>query len=175
MREKTVCEEQSFLQIHREHAVSLRNFLYYRFGSMEKAKDCAQEAYLRLWENCSKVTFDKAKSYLFTVGNRLFLDAAAHQKVALKFEKRESRSEKQYESNPEYLYRGEEFQSQLEELVSSLPDKQRTVFLMSRIDKLPNQAIADTLDISIKTVEKHLSSSLKKLKEQMDELNNFKI
>ncbi|MBU2915373.1 RNA polymerase sigma factor [Reichenbachiella agariperforans] len=175
MKDKSVCEEQVFIHIHQEQSVPLRNFLYYRFGSLEKAQDCAQESFVRLWENCSKVAFEKAKSYLFTIANRIFLDDVSHQKVVLKFEKHESMSSIQMEHNPEYVYRESEFKSQLETAVSSLPDKQRTVFLMSRIDKIPNKEIAETLDISIKTVEKHMTSALKSLKEQLDELKDFKI
>lgn len=175
MKEKSVCEEESFLLIHQEHVAPLRNFLYYRFGSLEKAKDCAQEAFIRLWENCSKVTFDKARSFLFTVANRLFLDDASHQKVVLKFEKREATTDARQETNPEFLYRGQEFKEELEAAVSSLSEKQRAVFLLSRIDKLTNKEIAEALEISVKTVEKHISTSLKFLKTNLDELNHYKI
>jgi len=175
MNTSSICEEQAFLQVHKELSVPLRNFLFYRFGSLEQAKDFVQEAFITLWENCSKVTFDKAKSYLFTIANRKFLDETTHQKVVLKFEKRASINEAQMESNPEYLYREEEFKERLEEVVSELPEKQRAVFLLSRIDKIKNKEIANLLDISIKTVEKHLSNSLKNLKERLDELGDFKI
>ena len=46
---------------------------------------------------------------------------------------------------------------------------------MSRIDKMKNQEIADALELSIKTVEKHITSALKSLKENLDELTSFKI
>lgn len=171
----SVCEEKSFADLHQAHATSLRNFLFYRFGSLEKAKDCAQEAFVRLWNNCSKVAFDKAKSYLFTTANRIFLDDAAHQKVVLKFERRSDTREAQSETNPEFLYQIDEFKEQLETVVSNLPEKQRAVFLMSRIDKMKNQEIADSLEISVKTVEKHITSSLKSIRAELDELNHFSI
>lgn len=175
MNHKSICEESIFLQVHTEHATPLRNFLYYRFGSLEKAKDCAQEAFVKLWENCKKVGVEKAKSYLFTVANRRFLDDVDHNKVILKFEKSETSTEAQLESNPEFLYRKDDFQEKLERLISDIPEKPRVVFLMSRIDKIKNREIAETLGISIKTVEKHLSTTLKSLKEKMDELNDFKL
>ena len=79
------------------------------------------------------------------------------------------------EHNPEFLYEGEEFKQRLESAVSGLPEKQRVVFLMSRIDKFKNREIAEIMDISIKTVEKHISTSVKSLKENLDELDNLKI
>lgn len=175
MNLRTVCEEQTFQEVHRTHETPLRNFLFYKFGDLEKARDFAQDAFIKLWHNCSKVTFDKAKSYLFTVANRLFLDDYDHQKVVLKFQHRQSISESQMERNPEYIYEEGEFKERLEEAVSSLPEKQRVVFLMSRIDKMKNQEIADALELSIKTVEKHITSALKSLKENLDELTSFKI
>ncbi|MEQ6118676.1 sigma-70 family RNA polymerase sigma factor [Reichenbachiella sp. MALMAid0571] len=173
--DKSVCEEQVFNDVHSSHVVTLRNFLYYKLGDLEKAKDYTQEAFVRLWDNCSKVSLDKVKSYLFTIANRLFLDDTDHQKVALKFQIRSGVSESQQENNPEFLYRQEEFKIRLEEAVSNLPEKQRVVFLMSRIDKIKNKEIAKELNLSIKTVEKHISNSLKTLKANLDELNGLKI
>ncbi len=77
-----------FFFLHKEYAASLRNFLFYKTGSLEKASDFVQEAFMKLWVNCSKVVFSKSKSYLYTIANRIFLDDYDHQKVVLKFEKR---------------------------------------------------------------------------------------
>lgn len=172
---KSVCEKEVFSEIHKRYANSLRNFLYYKLGDLEKAKDLTQESFLKLWNNCSKVSLDKVKSYLYTIANRIFLDDINHQKVILKFQHRSGISERQMEHNPEYLYRQGEFNVKLEEAVSSLSEKQRVVFLMSRIDKVKNKEIAERLDISIKTVEKHIANALKSLKEKMDELEGLKI
>ena len=93
----------------------------------------------------------------------------------MKFQYRMSTSESQMENNPEYVYRESEFKGRLEAAISELSEHQRTVFLMSRIDKMKNREIAETLDISIKTVEKHVSNSLKFLKKELDDVENLKI
>lgn len=175
MEKDSVCEEQVFHRVHKKWSVQLRNFLYYKFGDMEKAKDFAQEAFGVLWKNCTKVSESKAKSYLYTVAGRLFLDDIDKQKVRLKFRNRMDKSAGQMDHNPEYLYREEEFKERLEAAISDLSEHQRTVFLLSRIDKLKNKEIAETLNISIKTVEKHISNSLKHLKQKLDDLENTKI
>ncbi|MEO9474880.1 MAG: sigma-70 family RNA polymerase sigma factor [Cyclobacteriaceae bacterium] len=172
---KSVCEEKVFNELHETHVVALRNFLFYKLGDLEKARDFSQEAFIRLWNNCSKVVFDKAKSYLFTIANRLFLDETDHRKVVLKFQHRTDLSESQMDHNPEFVYRQEEFKERLEEAVSGLPEKQRVVFLLSRIDKMKNREIAEHLDVSIKTVEKHIASSLSTLRETLDELKDMKL
>ena len=175
MGKSSVCEEKVFEEVHETWGAPLRNFLFYRFGSLEKARDITQDAFIKLWENCARVPFDKAKSFLFTTGNRLFLDAYDHQQVQMKFQYRMGGTEKQVQDNPEFVYREEEFKERLEQAVSSLPEKQRAVFLMSRIDKLPNKEIAEVLDLSLKTVESHITASLKALKKTLDELENIRI
>ncbi len=173
--DKTICEEHVFYEVHRAHAVALRNFLFYRVGSLEKARDLVQDTFIKLWSNCHKVSLEKARSYLFTVANRLFLDDADHQKVALKFQYRHGVTERHTETSPEYLYRQEEFKQRLEKAISGLPEMQRTVFLMSRIDKMPNKEIAETLQLSVKTIEKHITSSLTRLKEKLDDAKHLKL
>lgn len=175
MEDKTVCNEQVFHRVHKKWNLQLRNFLYYKFGDLEKAKDFAQDAFGVLWKNCAKVQEENAKGYLYTVAGRLFLDDINKQKVSLKFHYRMGKSVGQMEKNPEYIYREEEFKERLQQAISELSEHQRTVFLMSRIDKMKNRQIAEMLDISIKTVEKHISNSLKYLKEELDNLENIKI
>ncbi|WP_258104092.1 RNA polymerase sigma factor [Marinoscillum sp. MHG1-6] len=174
-QQPSVCEERVFDAIHQEQAVPLRNFLYYKTGDLERACDLAQEAFARLWVNCAQVIFDKAKSFLFTTANRLFLDEVDHAKVVLKFQRRNDYQEEQIQTNPEFLYRQEEFKGILEEAISSLPEKQRVVFLLSRIDRMSYTEIAEHLDLNIKTVEKHVSSALKRLRDMLDELQHTKI
>ena len=171
--EQSVCNESIYRKIYSEHAVSLRNFLYYQFGDFEKARDYTQEAFIRLWHNCLKVELAKAKSFLFTVAKRLFLDDYDHQQVVLKFRQKPSRN--MDNESPEHIMEQNEFRQQLESAINNLPDKQRTIFLMNRIDKLSYKEIAQIQDISVKTVEKHMSTALRQLKNSVEELGIFKI
>jgi len=55
-------------------------------------------------------------------------------------------------------------QKQLEHTISSLPPKCQLIFRMSRENEYTNKKIASELDISEKTVEKHITHALKILK-----------
>ena len=48
-----------------------------------------------------------------------------------------------------------------------MPEKQREVFLLSRIDKKKYVEIADIVGVSVKAVEKRMSKALLTLKEQI--------
>ncbi|MEM6397010.1 MAG: sigma-70 family RNA polymerase sigma factor [Bacteroidota bacterium] len=149
--------------LFRQWGEGLRNFMLYKTGDISQAEDLSQEAWLRLWRACAKVSPAKAKSFLFTTANRLFLDDVKHQKVVLKFSRQQLARDRTNE-DPEFQLEEAEFYERLQHAISSLPEKNRTVFLMNRIDKLTYREIAERLDISQKAVEKRMSKALTKLR-----------
>ena len=169
----SVCEENNYRSLYNSYALVVRNFVYYRCGNLSKAEDVMQESFIKLWENCSVVIFEKAKSYLFTVANRLFINEYNHNKVVLSFEK--ENNTQQYNESPEFVLEEKEFKQRLEGAIASLTDGQREVFLMNRIDKLPYKEIAAHLGVSVKAVEKRMHNALLSLKNNVEELEKYKI
>ena len=154
----SVCEEKVYESLYMEHVESLRNFLYYKCGNIGQAEDFAQEAFIRMWKNCAKVPFAKAKGFLYTVANNLFLNEVKHQKVVLKFQQRAHVTSSN--QTPEFLLEEKEFHQRLEAAISNLPENQRIVFLMSKIEKKTYKEIAETLGLSVKAIEKRMSKAL---------------
>ncbi|MFD2823169.1 RNA polymerase sigma factor [Lacinutrix iliipiscaria] len=163
-----VCNEISFNAIFNKYAKDLNNFLYYKFGDHLNPKDKVQEAFIKLWQNCSKVTPDKAKSYLFTVANNLMLNEVAHQKVVLKYNQNKPKS--YTNESPEFVMQEQEYMKKLQNAISKLTEAQRTAFLLNRVEGKKFKEIASLLDISTKAVEKRIYGALKKLREEIDEL-----
>lgn len=161
-----VCHESLFSKLFNTYSKDLHNFLYYKFGDHLNPKDKVQEAFIKLWENCNKVSPDKAKSYLFTVANNLMLNEASHQKVVLKY--KQERPKLHTNENPEFLMEESEYMHKLQTAISNLSEAQRTAFLLNRIDGKKHKEIADLLDISTKAVEKRIYGALKKLREDID-------
>ena len=156
---------KGFQEVFTTYFGSLRNFLYYKCGDLQQAEDLAQEAMVRLWNNRQKVEPGKIKSYLFTVANNLFLDLARHQQVKLKFSSRPQKDRSQ--EDPQYLMEEQEFKGRLESAINDLPEGQREVFLMNRIDELTYKEIAERLGVTQKAVEKRMSKAIRALKEKL--------
>ncbi len=165
---KHVCEENTFRELFNSLAGALRNFMYYKSGDLQQAEDLTQEAFLRLWRSCAKVAPEKAKSFLYTVANNLFLDQVKHRKVGLAFEKNETQP--YLAEDPSFLYEEEEFRLRLEQAIGELPEKSRVVFLMNRMEQLTYQEIADRLGISKKAVEKRMHKALVELRKLTDKI-----
>ena len=128
---KSVCEQGLFEQVFNTYSKTIRNFIYYKCGNLDQADDLVQDAFVKLWNNCAKVPFSKAKSFLYTVANNAFLNEVAHQKVKLKHQKALVNNV-DYE-NPEFKYREKEFQEELNKAIANLSEKQREVFLLNRL------------------------------------------
>ncbi|XLS28447.1 RNA polymerase sigma factor [Flavobacteriaceae bacterium M23B6Z8] len=167
MKEGTehVCAEPVYQKIFREHAKNLRNFIYYKCGDADKAADIVQEAFVKLWQKCSTVPPEKAKSFLFTVANNLFLNDVAHQKVVLNYQSGDHKSSTN--ENPEYLMELQQFDDKLQKAINNLSEAQREAFLMNRIDGKKYAEIAELLNISVKAVEKRIHGALKSLREDL--------
>jgi RNA polymerase sigma factor (sigma-70 family) len=164
----TVCEERLFSSIFNKYAKDLHNFLYYRYGDLLNPKDKVQEAFVKLWEHCAKVSPDKAKSFVFTTANNLMLNEVAHHKVILKHQK--TKPKMYTNENPEFLMMETEYHTKLQKALSNLTDAQREAFMMNRVEGKRFKEIAEILDISTKAVEKRIYGALEKLRKDIKEL-----
>ncbi len=155
-----------YSSLFRTHATSIFNYIYYKFGNEEKANDAVQEAFVKLWENCAKVAPEKAKSYVYTVANNLYLNVIKAEKVRLKYAEKVN-----YSANavsPEYVLEEKQFKEKLDHALNSLPENQRTTFLLNRVDGMKYQEIADMEGVSVKAIEKRMHLALKSLREKID-------
>lgn len=164
-----ICEEMIFSDFFRSNAKTLRNYLFYKFGNEEQANDISQEAFVKLWENCSDVPLEKAKSFLYKVANNATLNQIAHQKVVLEYAKKENPSQHTNES-PEFILEEEQFKKKLENAIQNLTESQRTAFLLNRIDGKKYSEIAEMLEISVKAVEKRIHGALVSLRQEIENI-----
>ena len=160
-----VCEEEVYSNLFRANSKTVFNYIYYKFGNEEKAYDAVQEAFVKLWENCAKVSPEKAKAYVYTIANNLYLNVIKAEKVRLKHADKVNNTN--YES-PEYLMEESEFREKLNKALDALPENQRTTFLLHRIDGKKYAEIAEMEGVSIKAIEKRMHLALKTLREQID-------
>lgn len=160
-----VCEDQTFSALFKAHSKSVFNYIYYKFGNEEKANDAVQEAFVKLWENCSKVTPDKAKSFVYTVANNLYLNVIKAEKVRLKYA---DKGNDRFHESPEFLMEEKEYKQKLDNALDALPENQRTTFLLNRIDGKKYAEIAEMEGVSVKAIEKRMHLALKSLREQIE-------
>ena len=161
-----ICEERLFASLFDKYSKSLHDFLYYKFGSHLNPEDKVQEAFIKLWDNCGKVSVDKAKSFLFTVASNSVLNDIKHNKVVLNYQKLKP---KDYTNEtPEFIMEEEEYMQKYQNALANLTEGQREAFLLNRIEGKRHKEIAELLGISVKGVEKRLYGALKSLRKEIE-------
>lgn len=165
---ENICKDEVFNKVFETHSKDLFNFLYYKYGADNNPHDMVQEAFIKLWNNCQKVIFDKARAFLFTVANNQMLSDLAKKKTALNYAEEKPKSYSH--ETPEYILEGKEYESKLETAIAELSEEQRVAFLLNRIEGKKHQEIADMLGISRKAVEKRIYTALAKLRKKVDNI-----
>ena len=167
---ENICQEIVFQHVYNTHVKDLNNYLYYKYGDQYNPSDKAQDAFIKLWDNCKKVTVSKAKAYLFKVANNLMLNEIKHQKVVLKYQQI-NHSQHDYET-PEFLIEKDQYLESYKKVLENLSEEQRVAFLLNKVDGKKHSEIADMLGVTKKVIEYRIYSAFKILK---SELENFSI
>lgn len=163
-----VCDETLFNELFRIHSKDLHDFLYYKYGKENNPKDLVQEAFLKLWDNCHKVTREKVRSFLFTVANNQMLNELSKKKTVLTYAQQKPKDHTH--ESPQYVMEENEYLSRLQHAIENLSEEQRVTFLLNRIEGKKHKEIAEMLGISRKAVEKRIYTALSKLRKQVGDL-----
>lgn len=157
-------DNKAFEEIYSRYWCFLVESAFKRLQFRQKAEDIVQNIFIDLYQ--------RRHSIDFTVSLKAYLSTALKFKVLNEF-----RSEGVRSSYLKSLFfrdsckndfsihiEAKELDQKIEKLLSQLPEKCKNVFVLSRTDRLSNKEIANGLNISISTVEKHISKALKSLR-----------
>jgi len=157
--------KEEFKNIFNLNFDTVRNYIYYRCGDANLATDVAQDAFMKIWEKQPTVESDKVKALLFKISSDIFISNYRKQKTALKFA---LQAKPQVQSqNPEEILQFEELQSKYNRMLAIMPEKQRVVFLMHRLDGYKYQEIAQRLNLSVKAIEKRMKLAIEFLRKNL--------
>lgn len=155
-------EKREFINLFNEMFQPIKNYVYYKVGDIEVAEDIAQDTFAKVWEKRREVRQNTVKSLLYTIAGNLCKNMFEHQQVVYDFANNYDRN--QWDVSPEFELELKEFNTKLQNEIARLTEKNRTVFLMNRIDGYTYNEIADNLGISVKAVEKRMKNALTDLK-----------
>ncbi len=151
-------------------------YLYSRkiVGKHEVAEDIVQDVFEDCWSRREEIDWESPiKPYLYKLVRNKSIDftrLSANHSEALSSTDQELESIIfQLFTTHNYIF-SHELQAEINHAVNNLPKKCQEVFLLSRSESLKNKEIASKLDIHIKTVEKHISTALKNIKDHLKEV-----
>ena len=140
----------------------LLRLLIARTGDQSEAEDLLQEIWVRL-HAAETGPVANGRSYLYRAANNAFLNEKEHEKIVLKHLKKASNPVDH--ENPEYLMQMDEFHEKLKNAIASLPQKEREVYLLSRVEKKTYAEIAEITGLGVKAIERRMSKALLQLRD----------
>ncbi len=163
--------ELAFQKIYNAYWKKLFAYAYNRLHIREASEEIVQDVFFALWTKRESIIITSSLSaYLFTATRYRLL----HEFRSLKVRRSYAAD---YTSFVKNLYDNSNVEQQdlidlehtLESRISELPTQCQTVFRLSRQEHLPNQNIAQRLNISTKTVENYLTQALKYIRTSIGE------
>ncbi len=131
------------------------------------------DLFVRLWKNRSKLEVEHLKSYLFISARNLALNFVRKPDSPVFYIDRLEDFESFFydEGNPHRIMSDREACESVFSFIDLLPERQKEVLLMSRIDNLGKERIAEILSISVRTVETTLYAAVSQLRTIMNRYN----
>jgi RNA polymerase sigma-70 factor (family 1) len=154
--------QEDFKNLFEMHFAGIRNYVFYRSGDTEVATDIAQETFLKIWEKQNSIHPESVKGLLYKIAGDLFVSHYRKEKRSFNFFSHFILEENG--QTPEEIMAFEQLKGDYRKALEKLPEKQRTVFLMSRFENMKYTEIAEAVGISVKAVEKRMGLALKHLR-----------
>lgn len=134
------------------------------------SEEIVQEVFLALWLNKEKLDENgNMWLYLYVLTKRLCLNRLRNIKRSKdSFEHLMLKIEKASESTQDAILIAD-LEKHVNQVVSSLPERQKEVFKLSRLEGLSHKEISEELGISTNTVKNHIVEALKTLKKSLSQ------
>lgn len=133
------------------------------------SEDLAQTVFIKVWNARGMLSPEKSlRNYLLVLSRNAVLDVLRSKQYLLRKDTPEAPLE--ISSSEQSNYRAEymETYSSIMKIVSAMPPQRQAVFKMSRFQSKSAREIADSLGLSVRTVEKHLELAMKDLRRSLN-------
>ena len=164
-------DEKMFEFIFKAYFPRLKAFARKFIPEEDTAEDIIQEVFMKIWVKRKEIMEDTFQTYLFTLVRNACLNYVKHRQIVdshqakmLDTSKAESLFYADFFSDPYHKTIFNEIQGEIEKAMQELPEQTRKIFQLSRFEGLKNSEIAKILHISLRTVEKHNTRALERLK-----------
>lgn len=136
--------------------------------SPDDAEDILQQVFISLWISRDKLSnVENQQAYIFTIVHNkvsaFFKIASNRNKLYKHLYESSSNESRITDEQLDFNERNKRFQL----AINQLPEQQKKVYQLSRLEGFSNAEIADSLGISINTVKSHIAAALKTLRKNV--------
>ncbi|WP_347709769.1 sigma-70 family RNA polymerase sigma factor [Halomonas llamarensis] len=131
-----------------------------KLGCSHTAADLAHDTYLRILARGTTPEPDQSRRFLTQIAKGLMVDHYRRRRIETTYLETLSHLPEPMAPSPEEQALTIEALVEIDALLHGLPDKPRRAFLMCRLDGLSYPEIANSLGVSVSSVEKYIAKAL---------------
>lgn len=158
---------RSFEEIFKHYWKPLYSTAFNKVHDRAEAEEIVQNIFSALWEQRDKLEIDNLNAYLHRAVKNRILNSIRAKITEKKYWDYYHNFIPTVQNSTENTVVFDDLQEGLQAAVSHLPEKSRQVFQLSRFEGRTNHEIAKLLKISEKSIEYHLTKSLRQLRIHM--------
>ena len=147
--------QQRIDSLYREHHRWLHGWISQRLGCAEQARDLAQDAFIKVMKQRRMPVLHQPRAYLSSVARNLLVDLFRRRSVESAYLEALARQPEGAAISAEDRHSIVETLLQIDQMLDSMGERTRKVFLLAQLDGLSYVAIARQLELSVTTVRKH--------------------
>jgi len=168
-------DERAFQTLFQKYYSAMCHFARQFLNDSELAEETVQDMFVKIWEKRETLNIETSvKHYFFRSIRNHCLNQIQHEKIKKQYATAILESSQQ-EINTEQYYIEVDLVKRIEKSIDSLPPKRKEIFRLSREQGMKYKEIAETLQISVKTVEAQMGLALKHLREELKDFSNHLI
>jgi len=164
-------------ELYRLHQDELRNYIRSRFGRETlDAEDIVQAAFIRYAEQVEANSINNPRAFLFVTARNLAVDELRKANIRLAHRQTARHGdgcEKSDDLTPENVISNRQKCELLYESMDKLPEIQRTVLLMHRIDRLPYSQIARMTGLTESKIRSHIAKAMHRIVKDLNRAGRF--
>jgi RNA polymerase sigma-70 factor (ECF subfamily) len=172
-------QEEAYIYLFKEYFAELCAYAQRYVGRKEVAEEIVSEVFFLIWERRRTLHIRSSlRSYLF---QSVYHNSISYLRELKKKETLLDYLERSFSEDAAFFFISEEESEQslllledlaekIEKAISQLPPQQQKVFRLKRFEGKKNKEIAELLEVSVKTVELHLSRATLNLREKLNGL-----
>jgi len=160
-------EEKAFRELFDAYYPKVRAFVGCIVKRTGETDDIAQDIFAKIWERREQFCggeFFSFNGYIYRMARNAALNAIRRKANIDLSQLPDADAAGSDDASPEEAYYAREKELFIKLIVCQMPEQRRRIFEMSRYMGMDNQTIAQTLHLSKKTVENHLTLALKQLR-----------
>lgn len=163
-------DETAFNEIYERYWELLLGMAFNRLKQLHEAEDVVHDVFASLWKTRSSREISSLRAYLAVSLKYNILRVAYRKKLFAAFVSGNDPDNLTYTIRP---VEDREIMSNIQDEMEKLPEKCKIIFQMSRLDGLSNTEIAETLNITNKTVENQINKAQGRLRSSLKNLSIF--